>query len=78
MESPEINKRVQPPTTPKVAAALQVLEFLREQEQPTFIISSADDPKLMPQPSKALDAQEKALKSAALRYLLHYFLGEMD
>tara|TARA_R100001443_G_C3218009_1_gene145178 strand:- start:25 stop:261 length:237 start_codon:yes stop_codon:yes gene_type:complete len=78
MDKPEINMKVSPPITQKVSAALQVLEYLRDQEQPTFIISGPDDPQVLPQTPKALDPQEVALKKATLQYLVHYFHGEMD
>ena len=64
--------------TQKVAAALQVLDYLREQQEPSFTISGQENPEIMSVPAKVLDPQEKALKSACLTYLVHYFHGEMD
>ncbi len=78
MSTPEINMKVLPPVTQKVAAALQVLDYLREQQEPSFTISGQENPEIMSLPAKVLDPQEKALKSACLTYLVHYFHGEMD
>tara|TARA_R110002051_G_C8714549_1_gene495965 strand:- start:54 stop:296 length:243 start_codon:yes stop_codon:yes gene_type:complete len=66
------------PVTQKVAAALGVLEFLREQEQPLFMISGPEEPKLVPSHGKKPGLQEVALRKAAMRYLIQYFYGEMD
>tara|TARA_R100001086_G_scaffold138032_2_gene72174 strand:+ start:630 stop:866 length:237 start_codon:yes stop_codon:yes gene_type:complete len=78
LSTPEINMKVLPPVTQKVAAALQVLDYLREQQEPSFTISGQENPEIMSLPAKVLDPQEKALKSACLTYLVHYFHGEMD
>ena len=77
--APQVHLKV-PSTLPqKVAAAVQVLEFLHEREEPSYTLSSVEgNPSMVSSGPRKLSEKEKATRDAALQYLIHYFYGEVN
>ena len=63
----------------KVEAAVQVLGFLHEREEPSYILASSDaGPSMVSSGRRKLSKKEEAVREAALQYLILYFYGEVE
>lgn len=76
---PPVQMRLPSDLPPRVAAAVQVLEFLNEREAPSFTLASLDSgPSMVSSGPRQLSKRELAVREAALQYLILYFHREVD